>query len=86
MFLYYDVSPEEAADQTKWTKKILTERMGKGYVIQIFSLMNGKIDFFSDLPEEKRGGMSYFNSLIKDLPNEEIQAFLKKKPGIKNRM
>lgn len=86
LFYYYDVTPEEAQSQTRWTKNTLVEQMGKGYVIQLFSLMNGKIDFFSDLPEEKRSNMSYFNSISKDLPNKEIQAFLEKHPGIKNRM
>ncbi|MDO4466856.1 MAG: hypothetical protein Q4C49_07590 [Bacillota bacterium] len=86
LFLYYDIKEEQANESIRWTKDTLVSKMGKGYVIQIFSLLHGKIDFFSDIPEEKRNSMSYFNSLSKDLPDTEIQDFLQKHPEIENRL
>lgn len=86
LFLYYDVPEGEGRNDLRWTKQLLTEKMGKGYVIQLFSMVNGKIDFFEDRNDSAKQNMSYYNSAIKDLSNAEIQAFLDKHPEIQNRI
>lgn len=71
-FFYVD-SDESVAIVLNRMKQIIASKVGKFYIFELYTVFNGMIDLFAYLPLETKNEHKYYNGLVKDITDEEIE-------------
>ena len=74
LFYYVDGDTSHLISKTK---KIILNILGVMTVFEVYNLYNGMIDFTAYLPNKKKDESSYYNSVKKDLSDEELENWKK---------
>ena len=75
VFFYFDTSLD--TNSLLRAIKQAIKQSGSQYAYQLYTLYNGMLDISDYLPEHLKKNNKYYLNPVKDLSNQELEAFLK---------